>query len=200
MTDFQHKVVLTLLDKGVLAFAALLVGYWISKRLEQYRTNQQRVAALENDKAALENEIEKLKRTRQMEFKEQQLSQFYWPVHFRLAKDTAIWKIVPHLSGQKSTLPEAIGREIEVEQVIRNHKEVVAIIENNIHFAQPNDEFLEQIAAYVRHVAVYSALRTAGIYDINPIDVGEPFPDGLIRSLEIRLTRLQDEYDDLTRP
>jgi hypothetical protein len=42
--------------------------------------------AYERDKVVLKNELDKLKRTRQIEFKEKQLSQFYWPIHFRVCK------------------------------------------------------------------------------------------------------------------
>ena len=200
MTEFQQKVFLTLLDKGVLAIAAVLLGYWISKRLEQYKTDQQRVSALERDKVVLENELDKLRHTRQIEFKEKQLSQFYWPIYFRFAQDSAIWKIVPQLSNQDTALPDSVGREIELNHLIRNHKEIVSLMESNIHFAQPDPELLHEIAAYVRHVAVYSALRSTQTYDLNPIDLGEPFPAGLISSLETRLNKLQSEYDALSHP
>jgi len=121
MTDFQQKLFLILLDKGVLAITALLIGCWISKHLEQYRTDQQRMSALERDKVVLENELDKLKRTRQIEFKEKQLSQFYWPIHFRFAKDSAIWKIVPQLSDQATAVPDKVGREIELNHLVKNH-------------------------------------------------------------------------------
>lgn len=86
MTPLEQKIFLTLLDKGVLAIVALLIGYWISKRLEQFRIDRQRISALERDKVVLENELDKLKLTRQIEFKEKQLSQFYWPHSLPLRK------------------------------------------------------------------------------------------------------------------
>lgn len=200
MTDFLQKLILILLDKGVLAITALLIGYWISKRLEQYRSDQQRMSALERDKVVLENELDKLKRTRQIEFKEKQLSQFYWPIHFRFAKDSAIWKIVPQLSDQATAVPDKVGREIELNHLVKNHEEIVSLMEANIHLAQPDAELLRGISAYVRHVAVYSALRSTNTYNLNPIDVGEPFPKELIASLEARLKKLQSEYDALVLP
>lgn len=200
MTDFQQKLFLILLDKGVLAVTALLIGYWISKHLERYRADQQRMSALERDKVVLENELDKLKRTRQIEFKEKQLSQFYWPIHFRFAKDSAIWKIVPQLSDQVTTVPDKVGREIEANHLVRNHEEIVSLMEANIHLAEPDAELLREIAAYVRHVAVYSALRSTKTYDLNPIDVGEPFPEQLVASLETRLKKLQSEYEALVLP
>lgn len=90
MTDFEQKVFITLLDKGALALIAALFGYWISKRLEDYKNAQKRLSDLERDKVVLRNEIQKAKRTREIELRETQLSQFYWPIYFRLAKDSAI--------------------------------------------------------------------------------------------------------------
>lgn len=81
-------------------------------------------------------------------------------------------------------MPDSVGREIELNHLIKNHEEIVSLMAANIHFAQPDEELLHQIAAYVRYVAVYSALRSTKTYDLNPIDVGEPFPTELIASLE----------------
>jgi len=199
MTEFKQKIVLTLLDKGVLAIIVALVGYWISKRIERFRTDQQRVLALERDKAGLKNELDKLKRTMQISFKEKQLSQFYWPIHFRFTKDSAIWKIVPQLSDLATDVPDAVGREIELKTLIRNHEEIVSIMESNIHLAQPDPQLLHEISSYIRHVAVYSALRSTKTYELNPIDVGEPFPKDLMVTLEERLNKVQSEYEQLLR-
>jgi len=42
MSDFEQKILLTFLDKGVLAIVALTRGYWINKRFEDYKAGQQR--------------------------------------------------------------------------------------------------------------------------------------------------------------
>jgi hypothetical protein len=197
MSDFQQKLFLTILDKGVLAIVALVFGYWISKRMESYKTDQQRLLALERDKVGLRSELDKLRRTHQIDFKEKQLSSFYWPIYFRFMKDSAMWKIIPQLSNSASALPDKIGREIELSYLIKNHEENVSIIENNIHLAQADPQLLADINAYIRHVAVYKTLRVAKIYDRNPIDVNEAFPQGLIGNIEKRLKELQAEYDEL---
>lgn len=166
MTEFHEKLVLVLLDKGVLAIVALMIGYWISKQLERYKTDQQRTATLERDKAVLENELDKLKRMRQIEFKDKQLSQFYWPIHFRFAKDSAIWKIVPQLSGRATAVPDKVGREIELNQLIKNHLEIVSLIETNIHLAQPDADLLRenrrlrQTCCRLQRSTLYRGLRS----------------------------------------
>lgn len=200
MTDFREQLILTLLDKGVLALIALLLGYFVSRKMEIFKGNQERILSLERDKAALNGELEKLRQSRELEFKEKQLSAFYWPVYFRLVKDNAIWKIIPQLSDAKHTIADHLGREVELNYLIKNHEEIVSMIEANIYLAGADEEMLNMIAAYIRHVAVYKTLRETGTYDLNPIDVGEPLPRGFIPLIEARLKQLQAEFDELARP
>jgi hypothetical protein len=200
MNEFYQKVFLTLLDKGVLALVALAFGYWIHKRLESHKTDQQRILALERDKIVLENELNRLKQTLRIQFKERQLSSFYWPIFLRFQKDSAMWKVIPQLSKGSKLLPDEMARQIELSFLIKNHEEIVAIIEGNVYLAQADDELLSELVAYIKHVAVYKSLREAKNYDLNPIDLGDPFPKGLIKQIEERLRLLQEEYDKLVQP
>lgn len=197
MSEFQERILLTLLDKGLLALIAALFGYWISKRLEDYKNAQKRLADLERDKVVLRNEIQRAKRTREMEFKEKQLSEFYWPIYFRFAKDSAIWKVIPQLSDAAKVVPDAVGREMELTHLIKNHEEIVSILESNIYLAGADEGLVETLAAYIRHVAVYKALRATNTYNLNPIDVGEPMPDDIIVMIESRLRQIQLDYEKL---
>lgn len=91
----------------------------------------------------------------------------------------AVWKAVPQLPQEVTTVPDAVGREIELKHLIKTHEDIVAIIEANIQPALPDPELLKEIAAYVRHVAVCSALRSTNTYNLNPFAVGEPLPPRL---------------------
>jgi hypothetical protein len=198
--DFRQKVILTLLDKGALALLALAAGYWVSRKLQDYKGSQDRILALEEDKASLANELEKQRQTLRLEFREEQLSKFYWPIFFRFKKDSATWKLIPQLSRQKRLLPDDIGRKMELSFIIPNHEEIVAILESNVHLAQANEDLLMKFVSYIRHVAVYKALRDANDYTRNPIDVGEPFPENLVEDVEVKLRELQADYDKLLGP
>lgn len=195
MSDFQQKLVLTVLDKGALALVAAFFGYWISKKLEDYKNDSKRVADLERDKVVLRSELEKARRTREIEFREKQLSQFYWPIYFRFAKDSAIWKVIPQLSSEAQAVPDRIGRIMELDHLIKNHEEIVDLIESNIYLAGASEDLVEKLTAYIRHVSVYSALRATETYDLNPIDVGEPMPHDIISTIGSRLKQLQAEYE-----
>src|ERR1051325_1224524 len=197
MDVFTQKVIITLLDKGVLALVALIIGYWISRKLENYKTDQQRILALEKDKAVLENDLNKLRQTTRLQFKEKQLSLFYWPIFLRFQKDSAMWTAIPQLSEGPKSLPDKLGREIERSFLLKNHEEVVSIIESNVYLAEADDDLLADLVAYIKHVAVYKSLREANNYDLNPIDLGEPFPENLLGRIENRLRKLQADYDKL---
>jgi hypothetical protein len=97
-------------------------------------------------------------------------------------------------------LPDELARQIEISFLIKNHEEIVSIIEGNVYLAQADDELLSDLVAYIKHVAVYKSLREAKNYDRNPIDLGDPFPKYLIKRIEERLKLLQDEYDKLVEP
>ena len=111
-----------------------------------------------------------------------------------------MWKVIPQLSKGSRMLPEEMARQIELSFLIKNHEEIVALIEGNVYLAQADDKLLSDLVAYIKHVAVYKSLREAKNYDRNPIDLGVPFPTGLIKRIEGRLKSLQDEYDKLVHP
>ena len=77
-----------------------------------------------------------------------------------------------------------------------NHTEAVAIIRTNIHLANADQAFEDLLARYVRHVDVYTSLRSAGS-NLNPFDVGEAFPPGLSDAVRNRLRQYQRQYEEL---
>ncbi len=148
-------------------------------------------------------------RTRQLE---RRLSEFYWPLYARLLRDDVVWQKVffdlrPRHDREQpawaKALPEEsrrkLSQEIEAKVLLPNHVEAAGIIRSSIHLANADAEFLSLLARYVRHVDAYASLRSAGILDADPIDVGEPYPHGLSEAVEVRLRKYQAEYEDLLR-
>jgi len=195
MTDFAEKIVLLVIDKGVLGLILLAFGLFINIRIEQFRTDQQRLLALQRDKAALENELGKARLSAQTVFREKQLSQFYWPIKMRLEKDGAMWPHIKHLTDGVGKLPLDLGKRIELDFLRKNHLEIVDIIEKNIHLAEASPELLSDLVAYIKHVAVYKALRDSNNYSFNPLSLDAPFPPKLVERIEARISVLQPEYD-----
>ena len=114
---------------------------------------------------------------------EQQLSRFYWPIYIRLQKDNAVWKRILDRSKGTEDLRAKVGDAIESKVVLPNHQETVRVIQDNIHLAQLDQKLEELLLQYVRHVAVYSAMRDAGCMDMDPIMLGEPWPEDLFSAI-----------------
>jgi hypothetical protein len=141
---------------------------------------------------------------------DRRLSQFYWPLYIRLQRDDVIWHKVFHdlrsNGGQPGwaaqlTDDEArknLAKELEDKVILPNHVEAVGIIRSFIHLANADDEFEQLLAQYVRHVDVYTSLRSAGS-DLNPDQVGEPYPNALSKAVRDRLLKYQAEYEDILR-
>lgn len=128
---------------------------------------------------------------------EQQLSRFYWPIYIRLQKDNAVWNQILNRSKGSEDLRARVGDVIESNIVLPNHQETVQVIQENIHLAQLDKKLEELLLQYVRHVAVYSAMRDAGCKDMDPIMLGEPWPDDLFPTIKLRTHDLQKEFDQL---
>jgi hypothetical protein len=175
-SDFADKFWLTIIDKGLLAIMLLIVGLWINRLLEAFKAQQatlletfkgQQALSLEAFKSerSFENELAKLRDAKQIEFLEKQLSQFYWPIYMRLEIDNAVWERILDKENGEDQLRQRIGKEIEKNFIIPNHEEIVKIMQSNMHVAVPDAKTFQAILQYIRHVAVYKAMRAAECYD-----------------------------------
>lgn len=142
--------------------------------------------------------------------KERQLSEFFWPLYFHLIKDDKIWdKVFYDLRPRANRSPPAwitkvppekrseLGSEIENNVLIPNHVAAVEIIASKMHLACAEQGLEDLLLKYVRHVEVYRALKSARLNDVDPFDVGEPYPDGLSEAVKKELLKHQQEYDRL---
>jgi hypothetical protein len=185
--NFNQELVKILLDKGLLALVLAVAGYWLNRMLEQSKARQ-----------ALENELAKLKDTKRLDFLERQLAEFYWPLYLRLEIDNAIWRRILDRNSVESELRQRLGAAIEKDVILPNHEQVVSLLQAKFHLAQANPEMVQAIFRYLRHVAVYRALRGEKCYDKNPIDLGEPWPGNLFHLVRGKLDQLQAQYDART--
>ncbi|WP_407524754.1 hypothetical protein PDL71_02305 [Lacibacter sp. MH-610] len=184
MADDLIKI---LIDKGLLSIMLLIAGYWVSKYLEiNKQTNELRNKLKENNREKILNAIEK------------QLSLFYYPIYFRLQKDNALWELSPRLSDDPNSLPIDTNDIIESEYILKNHREIVSVIENNIHFVEVDEELQLTINAYLKHIAVYETIRKIdALKSYNPIDFNAPYPELFENVIKARMTKLQQKNNDL---
>jgi hypothetical protein len=131
-----------------------------------------------------------------IDFKGRQLTEFYWPIYVRLQKDNAVWNRILDRDKTDDVLRK-VAVEIENKEILPNHDQIVETIQTKIHLAQPDAAFQAALMRYVRHVAVYKAMRSAGVNDRDPVSLNEPWPRDLFDLVKSRTERLQEEYDAL---
>lgn len=127
---------------------------------------------------------------------EAQLSQLYWPLYTRLMRDNALWEILKR-RGDDDPERALLAATLEREIILPNHAAMLTIIEGNLHLAAGDAEVLAQIQRYVQHVAVFQAMRAAGVQHRDPIELGLPWPGNLFGAIERRAMALQAEYNAL---
>jgi hypothetical protein len=128
---------------------------------------------------------------------EKRLSQFYWPLYWRLKRDDDLWERV-YIHPMATDASKRLASEITDKVLLPNHVAAVDIIRSNIHLANADPELLILLNRYDRHVHVFQSLRSANI-NADPIDVGEGYPPGLSEAVHARLTKYQSDYDELIR-
>jgi len=121
------------------------------------------------------------------------LEQFFQPISNRLKKDTAIWEGIKRNKDSRESLEYKMAFELEMKQVIPNHKEIVAIIEKWRHLVDEDEELSEVLDQYLRHVSTFIAVRDAGEDWKFPELLGRPWPAKLISLIEARLGDLRKE-------
>lgn len=167
-----------------------------AKEVEAFKN--QLGAQLESFKADLQRNLDTESQTRakRIAFLEQQLSQFYWPLHLRLQRDDAVWRRMLERESTDETR-RRVARAIDEHVLLPNHREIVSILEKGLHLARMDRGLEESVLNYVRHVAVYTALRHTDNYSTDPYHLGEPYPKDLSTQVERRTKQLQAEFDQL---
>ncbi len=214
MVDLSDKIIELVIDKVLIGGIVLAAGYWLNKRFEIFKneTNEkyhqrQLIAELENQQkqqiSILEDQIAIAQYNAELELIERQISEFYWPIYLRLEKDNVMWKRIKSLSSEKNLLPEAASEAIEKEFILKNHQEIVEIIESKIHLAEnSNDskELINELLKYIKHVAIYKTIRSIKeLQRFNPIDLNEPFPERIHPLIENKFLELQNRYEHLKK-
>ena len=166
------------------------------RELEEFKSNKARELEEFKSVRALENEVKKLREGKHLEYREKQLSHFYWAIYMRLSMDNVIWKKILDKRNDNKEL-RSIAENIEEKMVLPNHDEIVRILETNIHLMEDDANLLIAIKKYLRHISVYKALRSAGIKDKFPFDYDEPYPTDFFDLISKHAYKIQAEYDKL---
>ena len=138
---------------------------------------------------------ESFARQKRLDFLERQLSQFYWPIYLHLQKNNVVWEHLINGKAGDESIKARVDHQLYGSFFLPNHEVIVKIIESNIHLARPDEPLEKLLFSFLRHVTIFKALRQAGLQNVDPIVLGEPWPSELFRVIEARTKMLQREYD-----
>lgn len=207
MQEFWKTVVASLLSAAAVSAAIIwllhtsadkYIGLITDQHLEAFKYTLSEELESYKGTIATEETANQLRFNRLLSFRAEQLSEFYWPIYIRLQIDNAVWERA--LGAQTpNRLPPDIGRPME-QFLLENHKEILAVIESKFYLAELTPELEKDLLDYVRHVAVYLAMRTTAHYnDKVPVDLNEPWPSNLFPHFKARLDELQSEYNEMLK-
>jgi hypothetical protein len=136
--------------------------------------------------------------SKQFEFVDRQLSEFYWPLYIRLEKNDIVWERILDIREQDESR-RRLAEAIEQKVILPNHEEITRIIETRMHLAHADPAFTRSLLRYINHVTLHKALRDAGEAHKFPADLGVPWPKELFPMVKERTEALQRVYDTLLR-
>jgi hypothetical protein len=125
VTPFEQQLLITVVDKLLIAGVILLAGWGLNRLLERLKSH-----------LALRNEFAKLRDAKELEFLDKQLSQFYYPLYIRLHIDGAVWNRILDKRSGNDELRRRVGDAIEKNVILPNHEEMVRIIQSHINLAE----------------------------------------------------------------
>lgn len=199
----SEKIIELIVDKLLLGSIVLIAGYWLNRRLETFKNEMNEKSQQRQLIAELENQLAMERYNTELELIERQISEFYWPIYLRLEKDSVMWKRIKSLSSENDVLPESISAAIEQEFILKNHQEIVEIIESKIHLAESSAnsrELINELVKFIKHVAIYRTIRSISeLQQVNPVDLNEPYPANLFPLIERNFRELQNRYEQLKK-
>ena len=175
--DFRDKLLLVVADKLVFAAILLIAAYWLNGRLETIKSELTDQRSVAQERRALLS---------------RQLSEFYWPLYFRLRKDTDVWEVFPNARDlMGSALDEGILRP--------NRQEMARLIDEKVYLAHADAELLEKFQRLLKHIAVSETLRATGSKnDPQQVDPKYGWPSDVLPAVEKDTLKLQREFDSLS--
>jgi hypothetical protein len=126
---------------------------------------------------------------------EDKLKLFFWPILIRLEKDNSIWETILSKRQDPNSIQYKIANHVERNDLIKNHLEVLDIIDNYTYLAEPDEAMTEEIKKYIKNVEIYKALREAGEEKIFPIELGAVWPENFYLLIKQRTETYQNKLN-----
>src|SRR5579883_1031710 len=116
MITFGQQLIITIVDKAAIGALLLIAGFYLNRVLEKFKADTER-----------ENERERLRIQKQLDYLERQLSEFYYPIYVRLHIDGATWGRILDKNNGDQDLRSRVGASIEKDVLLPNHEAIVQI-------------------------------------------------------------------------
>lgn len=127
---------------------------------------------------------------------EAKLKLFYWPILIRLEKDNAIWETILSKRNDPNSIQYKIANQVEDNIILKNHQEILKIIEDYIYLAEPNEDLVLQVKIYIKNISIYQSLRSAKEEKMFPIDLGAPWPDNFFNIIKEKTDHYQTQLNE----
>src|SRR6266478_1989725 len=101
--DFRHQLVLTIVDKALIGGLIAVVGFWLNRYLEAFKSRKE-----------LENELRKVRDQKRLDILEMQLSKCYWPIYLHLQMDNVVWERILDREAE-DPIKHSLATEIETK-------------------------------------------------------------------------------------
>ncbi|MCC2591675.1 hypothetical protein [Chryseobacterium sp. MFBS3-17] len=134
-------------------------------------------------------------RNKKIEILENRLQKFYWPILIRVEKDNAIWQSILSKKEKNDSFKFRLADTIEKNYVLKNHDEILDIIMNYTHLAEPDQLLTDVIRKYIRHITIYKAIRELGEEETFPLELDAEWPQELYPLLKERTEQYQTELN-----
>lgn len=132
-----------------------------------------------------------------------QLNELYYPLYWHTVQDDSVW-YVAYNSDLRKVDPKAAD---EIKAFLpENHQQILSLLDKHPDLIRNSYEpgrdvqpFVELLAEYRKHVAVFLALRAAGS-QMTPYDIPNhpyPYPDKFSEKIEQRIEVLEKQLRDL---
>lgn len=169
-----------------------------NKSLEQLRQQLELQGSLTLADKNLKNELSKISKLDTLAYEakrneinldyiSKQLSEFYWPIYYRLEKNNSLYKLMSNTF---------IGDKIDTSVILKNHVDIADILQKKIYLAESDKTLIEEITKYLRHVAVYQAIKEDR-YKGFPEKFGLDYSKNLFEIIKERTDTLQRRYNNL---
>ena len=187
----RDKLILLLVDKLAIGLLVLFAGFLLNRILKRGELKIVLENELEKLRQGFANDLGKLGKSKQLEYAERQLSDFYWPLYVR-------WFTLQSLRSLRQKRSAAKQQNIRsiAQQEVTIQKAMIDIIHRGIHLMESNNSLFEGLRKFSNYSALFEAELDTICEAGEPAHVSELWPASLQADIRNESHRLQKQFDE----